>query len=493
MYSYLLRKQAYASQSNDNLGEHIALGIEKTQNSSFASYSKINATLVDFYFEYELVDILLENGCNISSEESKKECRELFKEYSAKRPIQDDNVQCYIKGYSISGDLEFLQLEKVDAIIAKIDNQQRKLDVYEYLFEALSGNKKYDKIVELGGSREFVTFCYSENNIGKNLLIHAIDAKARLNNDFTAEGYVKMRDLKTKNLDILAQITIYGCQAYIKSDSAFHNVEGFINIAFKSPNNEDLICAVFDSFTEKYPCFGEQNETSHYQITDEKVANFTIACCQNILAKAPQEHDIQTHYSKLLFKIYTFKGEKDNALELLPKIYKNPSDAAAKANSLIENWDEGIAKLGDIFDAGEVSFLEKYHLQNLIDRLISEEILLSRQKKIAQIQDSRARDSSKSAVTSEGILDLSACPTITDNQNIKYFIHCPNEILGELDRATENKFRNALNGKNRFALQPRRNWNQTYWRFCGRIKNSRQSKNFGISSSRYLRSRWQKN
>jgi hypothetical protein len=451
MYSYLLRKQSYASQSYDNLGYHLALGIEKTQNSSFSSYNEINATLVDLYFEHELVDIFLENGCNISSEESRKECQELFRDYSAKRPIEADNAQCYIKGYSLSGDLEFLQLDSLAATIAKIGDPCRKLELYEYLFEALSSSKEYDKIVKLGASEDFITFCHSENNIGKNLLIHTIDAKARLTNNFTAEGYEEMSRLKTENLDSLAQIMMYACQTSTDPHFAFKNVRNFTDIAFETSDNEDLICAVFDSFTAKYPCFGIQNETGHYQITDETVAHSTIACYQNILAKAPQEHEIQAHYSKLLFKIYTFKGDKDNALELLPKIYKDPSEAASKVNSLIANWDEGIAGLGDIFDAQEVSFLEKYYLQSLTDRLISEEKLLSRQKRIDQIQDSRAHDSSRSVHTPERTLDLRACPSITDSQNIKYFIHCPEELLSELDRVTKNKFRNALNGKNRFA------------------------------------------
>jgi hypothetical protein len=138
-------------------------------------------------------------------------------------------------------------------------------------------------------------------------------------------------------------------------------------------------------------------------------------------------------------------------LELLPKIYKDHSEAATKADSLVANWDEGIAGLGDIFDEQEVSFLEKYYLQSLTDRLISEEKLLSRQKRIDQIQDSRARDSSKTTSTSEGTLDLRTCPSVTDSQGLKYFIHCPEELLSGLDRATENKFRNALNGKDRFA------------------------------------------
>ncbi len=169
------------------------------------------------------------------------------------------------------------------------------------------------------------------------------------------------------------------------------------------------------------------------------------------MARTPQDHEIQAHYSKLLFKIYTFQGEKEKALELLPKIYKDPSQASAKADSLVTNWDEGITGLGDIFDEQEVSFLEKYYLQILTDRLISEEKLLSRQKRIDQIQDSRAPNSSQSALTSEGTLDLRTCPSLTDNQGLKYFIHCPEELLSGLDRATENKFRHALNSKNRFA------------------------------------------
>lgn len=451
MYSYLLRKQSYAAQSTDDLGYHIALGIEKTQNSPLPVYSQINNTLVDIYFDHELVDILLENGCNISSEESKKECQELFRNYAAKRPIEADNVQCYIKGYSVSGDLEFLQLDRLAATIAEIDNPYRKLDLYEYLFDALSSNKEYAKIVELGDSEEFREFCHSEDNIGRNLLIHTIDAKARLTNNFTAEGCEEMSNLNTRSLDSLAQVVMYACQASTESSHAFENVKNFTNAAFYTANNEDLICAVFDSFTAKYPCFGLQDESGLYQITDEAAANFTITCCQNILERAPQDHEVQTHYSKLLFKIYTFQGQNDKALELLPKIYKDPSEAATKADSLVANWDEGIAGLGDIFDAQEVSFLEKYYLQSLTDRLISEEKLLSRQKRIDQIQDSRARDSSKTTSTSEGTLDLSACPSVTDSQGLKYFIHCPEELLSGLDRATENKFRNALNGKDRFA------------------------------------------
>ena len=451
MYSYLLRKQSYTSQSTDDLGYHIALGIEKTQDSPLPSYSKINTTLVDFYFEYELVDIFLENGCNISSEETKKECQELFKDYATKNPIEADNAQCYIKGYSFSGDLELLQLERLTATIAEIVNPDRKLDLYEYLFEALSSSKEYGKIVELGDSEKFREFCHSKDNIGKNLLIHVIDAKARLTNNFTAEGYEEMVGLNTRSLDSLAQVMMYACQASTESRYAFENVKNFTEFAFHTADNEDLICAVFDNFTEKYPCFGLQDESGRYQITDEAAANFTISCCQNILARTPQDHEIQAHYSKLLFKIYTFQGEKEKALELLPKIYKDPSQASAKADSLVTNWDEGITGLGDIFDEQEVSFLEKYYLQILTDRLISEEKLLSRQKRIDQIQDSRAPNSSQSALTSEGTLDLRTCPSLTDNQGLKYFIHCPEELLSGLDRATENKFRHALNSKNRFA------------------------------------------
>ncbi len=209
MHSYLLRKQSYATQSTDDLGYHLALGIEKTKNSSLPLYSQINNTLVDIYFDHELIDILLENGCNISSEETKKECQELFKDYATKNPIEADNAQCYIKGYSFSGDLELLQLERLTATIAEIVNPDRKLDLYEYLFEALSSSKEYGKIVELGDSEKFREFCHSKDNIGKNLLIHVIDAKARLTNNFTAEGYEEMVGLNTRSLDSLAQVMMY--------------------------------------------------------------------------------------------------------------------------------------------------------------------------------------------------------------------------------------------------------------------------------------------
>ncbi len=452
IYSYLLRKQSYATQSTDDLGYHIALGIEKTKNSSLPTYSKINGTLVDLYFEHELIDILLENGRNISSKESQRECRELFKEYATKRPIASENAKFYIKGYSASGDLEFLQLESLSAIIAEIDDEScRKLDLYQYLFEALLVHKEYAKIVELGTSAKFREFCHSQNNIGRDLLIYTIDAEARLNKNFTAKGYEKMSELDTGSLDSLAQIAMYGCQASSDSNEAAKLVQKFTKEASKSGKNEDLICAVFDSFATKYPCFKLQDESGRYQITDKTAANSTIACCQNILALVPQDQKIQTHYSKLLFKIYSFQDSKDEALNLLPKIYEDSSEARAKADSLIANWDKGIAELGDIFDAKEISFLEKYYLQSLTERLISEEKLRSRQKKIDQIRDNREHDSSKTTNISEEIIYLAACHRITDSQGMKYFIHCPETLLGELDRATENKFRTALSGKDRFA------------------------------------------
>lgn len=445
MYSYLLRKQAYA-QSSDDLGHHIALGIEKTQDSSITEYSSINATLTDFYFDYELVDIFLENDRNISSEESKEECRELFREYAAKRPIEADNAQCYIKGYSISGDLDFLQFERLSKTIAAIDDPDRKLSLYEYLFEALSKNKEYSKISQIGQSEEFKNFCYSEDNIGKNLLIHTIDADARLHNHFTTDKYLEMVELNTRSLDSLAQVIMYGCRACEEPRDSVMLVQKFTKIASSSEKNEDLICAVFDNFVAKFPCFELQSENVQYQIIDEETADLTISCCQDILQKAPRNHDIQSYCSKLLFKIYTLQNKKSEALELVPKIYDKD-----KADLIIENWDEGILQLDDIFNAEEISFLEKYQIQTLNDRLISEEKLLSRQKRIDQIQNSRALVSSKTAQVSGEEIDLRSCPIIKDSQDIKYFIHCPSKLLGELDSSIATKFKNAFNNKSRFS------------------------------------------
>lgn len=436
----------YLDSKDDSDGLNVRRAINMMDSNASDPYkeSGLYAAVVNLDFLEQTYKIFEENQGSVETRDA--QIRQLLQEYSSNNEIAADNIQSYIKGYIISGDKNFLQIDVIPAVVQSIEDEGIRLNIVKYLFEELSFRGEYNEVVELSKklNREDI-----QNNHAAFIALSY--AKIKLGFDLSLEEIDKIKRIEPEGVQESAYHTLL--LSIVEPENAMLKVSEFIS---KNKEDSSFSRLVLSSFCQDF-IFDKFTRDEYAEVKKEHIDG-AISCYEKL---ANQFDNCSDYAAKSILKLHVFNDQTDGNISesVLGKLGAEFVDGINNYKSFIKNnplasqeeKNVELSKLTEIFSKDELEFLEVRSYRRMSDKFIEESKELSRKKNAVAISEEGGLKDDKAnfvRLKSSEEIDLNKCTRVQNSKTEKfYYVYC------DLDEVLSNNRNNILRGRFEDALQ----------------------------------------